>query len=128
MDNELKSTLNKKTLFMGNNRIVLSASGIKALHPAAKRRIIRSAIEMVNGTLRRISYLHIELAADQLSSDSDSWSLDLPDRIRITRTGKELVVLKEEKTLRNLPSKRSVNNKVLFEYAINKPGIIVAEK
>ena len=127
MENELKSTLNKNTLFMGNNRIVLSASGIKALHPAAKRRITRSAIEMVNGTLRRISYLHIELAADQLASDSDSWSLDLPDRIRITRTGKELVVSKEEKTLRNLPSKRSDNNKVFFEYIINKPGIIVAE-
>lgn len=128
MENELKSILNKNSLFVENDRIVLSVSGMKALHPAAKRRITRSAIERVKGNLRRIGYSHIELAADQLASDSDSWSLDLPDRIRITRIGKELIISKEGKNLRNLSSKRSVNNKVLFEYVVNEPGRIVAEK
>jgi len=128
MENELKSILNKNILFAENNRIVLSVSGMNALHPAAKRRITRSAIEKVKGNLRRISYSHVELVAAQLVSDSDSWSLDLPDRIRVTRIGKELIVSKEEKNLRNLSSKRSVNNKAFFEYVINKPGFIVAEK
>jgi len=128
MENELESILNKNTLFTENNRIVLSVSGMNALHPAAKRRIARSAIEKVKGNLRRISYSHVELVAAQLVSDSDSWSLDLPDRIRITRIGKELIVSKEEKNLRNLSSKRSVKNKAFFEYFIDEPGSIVAEK
>jgi len=128
MENELAPILNKNTLFEENNRIVLSVSGINALHPAAKRRITRSAIKKVKGDSRRLSYSHIELITAQLASDSNSWSLDLPDRIRITRTGKELTVSKEEKNLRNLSSKRSVNDKAFFEYVINKPGLIVAEK
>jgi tRNA(Ile)-lysidine synthase len=128
MENELAPILNKNTLFEENNRIVLSVSGINSLHPAAKRRITRSAIKKVKGDSRRLSYSHNELITAQLASDSDSWSLDLPDRIRITRTGKELIVSKEGKNLRNLSSKRSVNDKAFFEYAINKPGLIVAEK
>jgi len=128
MENELEPVLRKNTLFEENNRIVLSVSGINALHSAAKRRITRSAIKKVKGDSRRLSYSHIELITAQLASDSDSWSLDLPDRIMITRTGKELIVSKEGKNLRNLSSKRSVNDKAFFEYAINKPGLIVAEK
>jgi len=128
MENEAESILNKNSLFVENDRIVLSVSGMKALHPAARRRVARSAIERVKGNLRRIGYAHIELAADQLASDSDSWSLDLPDRIRITRIGKELIVSKEGENLRNLSSKRSVNKNVLFEYAVNEPGCITAEK
>ena len=128
MENELAPILNKNTLFEENNRIVLSVSGINALHPAAKRRITRSAIKKIKGDSRRLSYSHIELITAQLTSDSDFWSLDLPDRIRITRTGKELIISKEGKNLRNLSLKRSVNDKAFFEYVINKPGLIVAEK
>lgn len=128
IEKELEPVLNKNILFEENNRIVLSISGINALHTAAKRRIARSAIRKVKGDSRRLSYSHIELIMAQLESDSDSWRLDLPDRIRITRTGKELIVSKEGKTLRAFSSKCSVNNKAFFEYIINKPGFIVAEK
>ncbi len=128
MEKELDSVLNKNTLFKEKNRIILSASGIKALHPAAKRRIIRSAIKKVKGDSRRLSYSHIELAEEQLASGSDSWSLDLPDRVRITRTGKELVVSKEKEGLRNLSSRHSLDDRALFEYVVNEPGLIVAAK
>jgi tRNA(Ile)-lysidine synthase len=128
IEKELKSVFDKNTLSFDEDRIVLSVPGINALHPAAKRRITRCAIEKVKGNLRRISYSHIELVSDQLASDSDSWGLDLPDRIRITRTGKELVISKEGKSLRSLSPKSPVNKEVLFEYVIDKPGLIVAEK
>ncbi len=128
MENELAPILNKNTLFEENNRIVLSASGINALHPAAKRRITRSAIKKIKGDSRRLSYSHIELVTAQLATDSDYWSLDLPDRIRITRTGKELIISKEGRNLRRFSSKRTVNDKAFFEYVINKPELIVAEK
>ncbi|RPJ12270.1 MAG: hypothetical protein EHM30_13415, partial [Desulfobacteraceae bacterium] len=73
-------------------------------------------------------YSHIELAEEQLASGSDSWSLDLPDRVRITRTGKELIVSKEKESLRNLSSRHSLDDRALFEYVVNEPGLIVAAK
>ncbi|MFO7667873.1 MAG: tRNA lysidine(34) synthetase TilS [Desulfobacterales bacterium] len=128
IENELEPVLKKCTMFEEINRIVLSISGINTLHPAVKRRIARSAIRKVKGDSRRLGYSHIELLMAQLIYDSDSWSLDLPDRIRITRAGKKLIVSKEEKNLRHLSSKRSVYNEAFFEHVINKPGLIVDEK
>lgn len=128
MENELKGILNKNTLFAENNRIVLSVSGINALHPAAKRRAARSAIAKVKGDLRRISYSHIELVSSQLEGNSDEWSLDLPDRIRISGTGDNLQISKEENALRSIVSKRGIGGQDYYEYAINEPGQVIAEK
>jgi tRNA(Ile)-lysidine synthase len=128
MENQLESVFSKNIMLLKDKRIVLSVSGIISLHPAAKRRITRSAIEKVKGDLRGISYSHTELVSDQLLSGSDSWSLDLPDRIRITRNGNELVISKEEENLRKIQLKNSVNNKVFFEYVVHKPGLVIAEK
>lgn len=128
MENELKFILNKNTLFTENNRIVLSVSGMKALHPAIKRRATRSAIAGVKGDLRRISYSHIELVSAQLEGNSDEWSLDLPDRIRVSRTGGNLVISKEENALRSIVSKHGIRDQDYYEYVINEPGRVNAEK
>lgn len=128
MENELKFVLNKNTLFTENNRIVLSVSGMKALHPAIKRRATRSAIAGVKGDLRRISYSHIELVSAQLEGNSDGWSLDLPDRIRVSRTGGNLVISKEENALRSIVSKHGIRDQDYYEYVINEPGRVNAEK
>mgnify|MGYP001253973163 CR=1 FL=1 len=128
MENELKPILNKNTLFTENNRIILSVSGMNALHPAAKRRATRSAIAGVKGDLRRISYSHIELVSAQLEGNSNEWSLDLPDRIRVSRTGCNLVISKEENALRSIVSKHGIRDQDYYEYVINEPRRINAEK
>jgi len=128
MENELKFILNKNTLFTENNRIVLSVSGMKALHPAVKRRATRSAIAGVKGDLRRISYSHIELVSAKLEGNSDEWSLDLPDRIRVSRTGGNLAISKEENALRSIVSKHGIRDQDYYEYVINEPGRVNAEK
>ncbi len=128
MENELKFILNKNTLFTENNRIVLSVSGMNALHPAVKRRATRSAIAGVKGDLRRISYSHIELVSAQLEGNSDEWSLDLPDRIRVSRTGGNLVISKEENALRSIVSKHGIRDQDYYEYVVNEPGWVSAEK
>ena len=128
MENELKSIFNKNTLFKENNRIVFSVSGMNALHPAVKRRAARSAIAGVKGDLRRISYSHIELVLAQLEGNSEKWSLDLPDRIRVSKTGGNLVISKEENALRSIISKHGIRDQDHYEYVINEPGRVYAEK
>ncbi|MDQ1330956.1 MAG: tRNA(Ile)-lysidine synthase [Thermodesulfobacteriota bacterium] len=128
MENEMKLIFDKNTLIKENKRIVLSAAGLQALHPAAKRRAIRSAVARVKGDLRRISYSHIELVSIQLESNSDKWSLDLPDRIRISRHGSNFIISKEEKALRSKPTKSGITSQNYYEYIINGPGTVNAGK
>ncbi|RPH48921.1 MAG: tRNA lysidine(34) synthetase TilS [Desulfobacteraceae bacterium] len=128
MENELKFILDKNTLVKEDNRIVLSVSGMNALHPAAKKRAIRSAVAGVKGDLRRISYSHTELVSVQLEGNSYKWNLDLPDRIRVSRTGSSLVVSKEKNSLRSIVSKSGISDRLNFEYVINEPCRVNAEK
>lgn len=128
MEKELESILDKNIIIKDESRIILSASGIKDLHPASKRRLLRIAVKRVKGNLRRLNYSHMELVSEQLASGSDSWSLDLPDRIRIARSGKELIVSKEKESLRKLSSKHPARDRTHFEYVVNEPGLITAEK
>jgi len=62
-------------------RIVLSIPKLTRHHLAARRRIIRCAVEQVKGNLRRIQYLHVEAVIGLIQSGSPG-RLDLPDRIR----------------------------------------------
>lgn len=128
MESELTAVLKKLTLTEEANRIVFSVSGVKSLHPAATKRITRAAILKVKGDLRRITLTHIELVSAQLESDSDKWSLDLPDRMRVTRIGERLVVSKEKRALRSLSRKHGNKERAVYKYIIDKPECMIAKK
>jgi len=128
METNLAADFNKLTLKEETNSIVFSVSGIKNLHQAAKKRIIRMAISKIKGNLRRITLAHIELLSAQLDSDSDKWSLDLPDRIRVSRIGERLAITKEKRPLRNISLKYADKEQVVYNYVVNKPECIIAKK
>ncbi len=128
MEEELAADIKKTIIKEEPDKIVCSVSEIKALHPAARNRISRIAILKVKGDLRRISLSHIELMSAQLESDSDNWSLDLPDRIRVTRTGESLVISKEKSALRCISTRHKNKEQEVYEYVINKPESMIAGK
>ncbi len=128
METELTSVLKKLIITEEADRIVCSVSGIKVLGPAEKKRIIRSAILKVKKDLRRIALAHIELVSTQLESNSDNWSLDLPDRIRVTRIGGRLVVSKEKRALRTISLKHADKEQSVYNYVINKPECMLTKK
>ncbi|MBU3947517.1 MAG: tRNA lysidine(34) synthetase TilS [Proteobacteria bacterium] len=128
IENELAAVIKKIVRQEEANRIVFSISDIKNLHPAVKNRIIRIAISKVKGDLRRIGFEHIELVSAQLESDSDKWSLDLPDRIRVARIGERLHISKEKSALRSLSPEHGNNEQSVYNYLINKPECMIAKK
>jgi tRNA(Ile)-lysidine synthase len=82
--------------------LTLSVAALATLHPAARRRVLRRALEMVKGNLRRIAFGHIEAALALASGGTRHGSLDLPDRIRIQRYPDRLVVSLAQQPLRVL--------------------------
>lgn len=87
-----------------SGRLTLSVPVLNQLHPAARRRVLRMAIRECRGTLRRITFPHINAVIRLMESRSPEKSLDLPDRIRIRRSHEALHIRRENRPLREIPS------------------------
>jgi len=92
-DYEVLSDLIDKT-FMGCAKIkgdcvTVSLKRLKGKKAGIRRGILRKAIEASKGSLRGIDYSHIEDIEDLMKAGKGA--MDLPGRIRVTRTKHELV-------------------------------------
>jgi len=67
-----------------------------------RRGILRKAIEVLKGDLRRIDYSHIEDIEGL--AEANKGALDLPDKIRVSRAGNSLIFNKAGETSRLSPS------------------------
>lgn len=105
-----------------SNRLVFSVDRLKAMHPALQRRILRKAISEIKGDLRRITFTHIESARQHLRNGVSHGSTDLPDRIRVLKSGKKLIVSTETNPLRETAATPPLPR---FDYHIRKPETVV---
>ncbi|MBN1931177.1 MAG: tRNA lysidine(34) synthetase TilS [Desulfobacterales bacterium] len=123
IEKAIEPNFEKSVLAMEIEKIILSVPRLNKIDPAAKRRIIRRAIQKIKGNLRRITFLHIDSALNLLEHGSLFWSLDLPDRIRLKRTGDLLLIIKEKKALRDSTEPAQGADDFTFEYKIFKPQL-----
>ncbi len=84
-----------------NEKIVISVPELEKIHMAGQRRIIRKAIALVKGNLRRVTYTHIKTILNLLQNRPAFGTLDLPDRIRIERNGEKLFFSRVESAMFN---------------------------
>jgi tRNA(Ile)-lysidine synthase len=82
--------------------VLLSLSGLDALHPALFPRVLRHAVRHVKNDLRRITHDHISAIRHLAVQAAPGSHLDLPDRIRVYKTRKQICVKKETLPLRQL--------------------------
>ena len=73
--------------------LTLSASAINQAHPALARRLVRKAIEELAGTLRRITFSHVQAVLHMLTDGCDEKGLHLPGGIRARRTGDRVMLV-----------------------------------
>jgi tRNA(Ile)-lysidine synthase len=98
--------------------VVLAVGKLRRLHKAPLRRIIRRAIQEVNGNLRRIGYQHIEAICQLLKRRYSKGEIHLPNQVRILLTARELHIRKEDRPLRS-QKKRTLSPRVpLYEHTI----------
>ncbi len=99
--NELIQSAYENTLVSSDNhRVVMSISALTALHEAAGRRVIRSAISRIKGDLLKISFSHIEAVRELAQRRKYPARLMLPDGIRIQRDQSLLTFHRVEESLR----------------------------
>lgn len=102
--------------------LTMSVDALGALHPAAQRRVLRRALEMVKGSLRRITFRHVEAALALINSSAPLGSLDLPEQIRIQRQRGLLIVTRENKPLREARPRALAASAQEFSYPVSAPG------
>lgn len=79
------------TVKKGGDFIALDLEGLRQLHPAVCRRIIRHGLAAIKGDLNSIGFKHIEAVQDLISGLSPSRSFDLPGQICVMREPKALL-------------------------------------
>ena len=73
--------------------VTLSAETVNQAHPALARRLVRKAIQDLAGTLRRITFSHVQSVLHLLTDDSGEKEVHLPGRIRVRRTDDRLTLM-----------------------------------
>ncbi|MFY9942602.1 MAG: tRNA lysidine(34) synthetase TilS [Desulfobacterales bacterium] len=108
-------------LAQSDTSMTLSVEALRSLHPAAQRRVLRGCLETVKGSLRRITFEHIEAVLALASNGARRGSLDLPDRIRVQRSPDRLQVSLAQKPLRTLTPDSPVAPTKDFNYPVPDP-------
>lgn len=81
--------------------LMLDIQKLTPHHLAVKRRILRKVILEVKGNLRRIGTIHIDAVAELMEKEELNGQLDLPERIRVVRSGMSLMIKAEKRSLRS---------------------------
>ena len=124
---EVTSLLEKAIQRQTKYSIVLSISALAERPVALKRLLLRKAIFTVKGNLRKITLAHIEAILTISTKGNETRTLDLPDRIRITRKMDQLTISKEDRPLRELQKKTPPKGEE-FEYVLESTGNYFFEK
>jgi len=103
--------------------LALSIPQLNRNQRAARRRLIRMAVETVKGDLRRINFGHIESSLKLLEKQKAYVHLDLPGCISVRKKGDLLIVTREKSYGRHLNLKRDSSEDCSFNYVIPEPGV-----
>lgn len=74
-----------------SSRVALSFPSLAGLHRAEQKRMVRCALSKIHGNLQHIYAVHLESIVQWLPNSVSGQSLDLPERIRVSREGDRFV-------------------------------------
>jgi tRNA(Ile)-lysidine synthase len=78
--------------------IILSMNWLAELSAFEQKEMLRRSIEWVKGNLKEIEHTHIQLIVEMMEDKSKTtWTLQLPQEIRIKRQYKQLIIKQGEK-------------------------------
>ena len=115
IDGLVLQTLDQVTRHRNKIQLTLSIAGLKRLHQAHLRRLVRTGIRQIKGDLRRIRMAQIDAAVGLIHSEKAMAWCDLPDRIRVEKQGDHLFIQQASQNLRETPSAQAPP---AYEYAV----------
>lgn len=106
--------------------ITLSAEALNQAHPALARRLVRKAIADLTGTLRRITFFHVQSVLHLLTNTSAEKELHLPGGVRTRRTDNRLTLMMTRGRNRR-PGKPADERKPVTRTTLSAPFPAVVE-
>jgi tRNA(Ile)-lysidine synthase len=89
---EVETRLRDICVELSENRVTLDCRKLKGLHPALVRRILRSAVEKVRGSLSGIGLVHLETLSELVFSGMTGKSVRFPGGIEAVGRGTKLLI------------------------------------
>ena len=93
IDGLVATEYKKAVLKCEKGTITLSSKSINQAHPALSRRLIRKAIEDLTGTLRRITFVHVQSVLHLLTDGRGLKAIHLPGGILARRADRRLTLM-----------------------------------
>ncbi|MBW2296070.1 MAG: tRNA lysidine(34) synthetase TilS [Deltaproteobacteria bacterium] len=109
------------SLATGKRRWILSVAYLSGLHIAALRRVVRSALEHLDGNLNGITFRHVDAVIDIVFRKSGQSECHLPRRIRVRRQGNRLLMIKEKHSLREMSRDHAAIGTPRYCYDVHRP-------
>jgi len=110
------------TLEQGSQTIALSIAGLQKQPEGLKERVIRSAIGVIKGDLRRISHDHTAAVKDLLAGTGQGSRLHLPDQVLVRVEKDRVCFLKKDRPLRQGKHPAWADETPEFEYTVFQDG------
>ena len=123
-ENEIKKDFNQCTVIKSPNTISIDRCRLAGLATAAQRRIIRKAIAILKGDLRRITLLHINAVLALIDKKPARGSLDLPDGIQVVLNDAILTINRAKEGLAHGKDSADETAENDYHYIISRPGQI----
>jgi tRNA(Ile)-lysidine synthase len=89
--------------------LILNAETLRLMHPALVRRVIRRALQDFCGTLRRISFTHIQDVQALIINGTDGKTVHLPRGVRIRRDKNRLEITRIRDYRRTVNQQKGTN-------------------
>lgn len=114
--------------FKGSQRLGLSLAGLNQKPIAVQRRLIRKALVLVKGHLRRITFAHIETILKLAQQGAPGGRQDLPDHISVWRDQDRLLISKVQKMLHRPAGERFSPTGLEYRYQLLKADKILIKE
>lgn len=92
IDTLVSAPYDKAVLNRRPDTLTLAADSLRQAHPALARRLVRKALQDLSGSLRRITFSHIQAVMHLLTDGSAEKEIHLPGGIHVRRSDNRLIL------------------------------------
>lgn len=112
----VKTEFDRHAIIGKDNSLFLNTAWMKDIPIALRRRILRHAIYIIKGDLRRIGFDHIDAALEIVSYKSGCKRMDLPDGVRVERISDLIKIFQHGKKNKKGRARHKEQEAIPFHY------------
>jgi tRNA(Ile)-lysidine synthase len=118
----IRPALAQATLALNEKKISLSLSHLAKMHLGQQRRVVRKAIGLIKGDLRRIHLRHVDDVLKLAGRSGAFGQLNLPDGLAVERNYDQISFARVAGAGKGRPYRGASDPTANYHYLVSKPG------